>query len=416
MKVLLVNHSDTAGGASVVTHRLLDALCELGVDARMLVVHKNGDSLRVGAAASGVRRKIPFLLEHADIFRHNGFRRDTLFRISTARYGLPLHRHPWVRQADIVVLNWINQGMLSLRTVKRIAALKPVVWTMHDQWNMTGVCHYTSQCRRWMSDCCHPCPLVGRGSLARKIFEAKRRLYADTNIRFVAVSHALADLCRSSALMAGCDISVIPNAFPVDSFPVEPSLSRHDIGLPDSGRIIVMGAARLDDPVKNLPLAVELLNTVADTTFGHFTPVFFGHLRDRSILQRLAMPYLWMGPVADHNRLQSLFAHADIVLSTSVWETLPGTVVEGVSCGAYAITTDNGGQRDIIVSPSIGRLIGAKNAVSQFSEAMESYEAYSDTVSRGERHKAMAAKFSAHAVARAYVNLFHQILNTDSTH
>ena len=36
MKVVLINHSDTLGGASVVTARLASALRAEGVDARML--------------------------------------------------------------------------------------------------------------------------------------------------------------------------------------------------------------------------------------------------------------------------------------------------------------------------------------------------------------------------------------------
>lgn len=42
-KVVLINHSDTRGGASVVTYRLMQALSRAGVDARMIVMHKGTD-------------------------------------------------------------------------------------------------------------------------------------------------------------------------------------------------------------------------------------------------------------------------------------------------------------------------------------------------------------------------------------
>ena len=44
MKVTLLNHSDTLGGASVVTFRLMQALRDEGVDAQMLVLSKTSDS------------------------------------------------------------------------------------------------------------------------------------------------------------------------------------------------------------------------------------------------------------------------------------------------------------------------------------------------------------------------------------
>lgn len=43
MKIVLINHSDTRGGASVVSVRLLEALRALGAEASMLVVRKAGD-------------------------------------------------------------------------------------------------------------------------------------------------------------------------------------------------------------------------------------------------------------------------------------------------------------------------------------------------------------------------------------
>ena len=405
LKILLVNHSDTAGGASVVTRRLMNALCAEGVDARMLVVHKNTDSLRVSEAAKSRRSTIPFLAEHAHIFLHNGFKRDTLFKISTAKFGLPLHRHPWVKTADVIILNWINQGMLSLKEIRRIAAEKPVVWTMHDAWNMTGVCHVLADCERWKENECTKCPLVGRGRMAQKIFKAKKKLYDRTDIRFVAVSNRLAELCRESPLMADANISVIPNAFPVDKFEPVPTLSKAKMGLPETGKIIVMGAARLDDPVKNLPLAIHSLNNVGQS---NLTAVFYGDLRNPEILKELTLPYIWLGRITDHNRLQSLMAHADVVLSTSSWETLPGTLVEGISCGAVAVSTDNGGQSDIIEDGVNGFIV--RNTDDIPTAIQKALSLPQDDNARAQRHHSMAVRFGAPAVARSYIRLCNTLL------
>lgn len=407
LKILLVNHSDTAGGASVVTYRLMDALNREGADARMLVVHKHTDSLRVTTAASPRKSRLPFLAEHADIFLRNGFNRETLFKISTARYGLPLHRHPWVAEADIIVLNWINQGMATLKEVRALASLKPVVWTMHDQWNMTGVCHYTDGCERWRKDECRDCPLVGRGKLAHRVFLDKKRLYSTAKLHFVAVSNRLAELCRQSELMHRADITVIPNALPVEKFGTVPALSRSGLGLPENGRIVVMGAARLDDPVKNLPLAIETLNGLKTPDV---TAVFFGDLRDRSLLNTLRIPYVYLGVVREHERLQSLMAHADVVLSTSVWETLPGTIVEGIAAGAAAVATDNGGQADIIEESVTGYLLPADCTPDVSSSILDvALSSPSCDATRKMLHQAMSERFGAPAVARAYIRLARKL-------
>lgn len=416
LKILLVNHSDSRGGAAVVSRRLMEALCASGADARMLVVHKDGDSPRIDRPAGKLKLALPFLAEHADIFRCNGFDRGTLFRISTGAFGTSLLRHPWFEKADAVILNWVNQGMLSLRQIESIARQKPVVWVMHDMWNLTGVCHYTEGCTGYTSGCAH-CPLVPKSSLAAKVFARKKRLYENSSIHFVAVSHRLEQMCRRSPLMEKAPITVIPNPFPLSRFPVEPALSRKDLGLPESQKLIVMGAARLDDPVKNLPLAIEALNLLDRSDA---TPVFYGNLRNPEILRDLRANHLWTGPIHNEKHLQSLMAHADVVLSTSVWETLPGTLIEGISCGAAAAATSNGGQSDIVDPGITGYLIptpadspnGPQNpSPHEVARAIDSaLKLPQDAESRKKRHALMAAKFDSRAVAARYLKLIDHLV------
>lgn len=410
LKVVLINHSDIRGGASVVSMRLLKALGASGIDARMIVREKSTDSLRVDAVTPRWRAKACFLAEHADIYVRNGFNRDNVFKISTARFGMPLHRHPWVREADVVCLNWINQGLLSLRGIERIHRLgKPVVWTMHDQWNMTGVCHYTSGCERW-KETCGNCPLVREGrslrDLSTTVQARKSAFYSRVPVSFVAVSNRLAELARQSSLMSDADITVIPNAFPVDRYTCEPDCGRELLGLPTDGRLVVMGAARLDDPVKNFPLAIEALNHV--TTPGAVA-VLFGDLRNPSLLDRLTIPHVWLGRI-DGDRVRSLMAHADVVLSTSVWETLPGTLIEGIASGAVAVATTNGGQADIISDGFNGYLVSENGAEVIAGAIDKAFGLDFGIAGRESRHTDMAARFSARAVAERYAELFGRLI------
>ena len=99
-KVVLINHSDVKGGASVVSFRLMMALSRAGVDARMLVVHKATDNLRVAQAAPAWRHEAAFLAECARLYTATGFNRQDIFKLSSGSFGMPLHNHPWVREAD----------------------------------------------------------------------------------------------------------------------------------------------------------------------------------------------------------------------------------------------------------------------------------------------------------------------------
>lgn len=406
MKVTLINHSDTLGGASVVSYRLMEALVAEGVDARMIVTDKRSDSPRVALAGNPVSRKAAFLAEHARIYAMNGFSRKNLFKISIASDGLPLHSHPWVKEADVVVLNWVNQGMLSLREIGKIAGMKPLVWTMHDMWCATGVCHHAHSCDGYL-DRCGNCPLIRHGAvrhdMSRRTWQRKHKLYSRTRIRYVAVSTWLADKCHHSSLLCHKDISVIPNAFPLDRFSCArtPSAS--------GKRVIVMGAARLDDDVKDFPLAIASLNALADSRpdiAATTEAVFFGNIRDKGLPETLRFPYRMLGMV-DTGQLPEIYSGADVVLSTSRYETLPGTLVEGMASGCVAVATSAGGQSNIVEHLRTGYLCGSRKPAS-IARGLE--WALDSGLSREFLRQEVATRFSAPEVARRYIELFNNII------
>lgn len=245
MKVVIINRSDALGGAAIASSRLCHALCQAGADARMLVLDRRTDDVAVQAVGTPLGNRYRFLAERLGIFLRNGFSRERLFLIDTATQGVDLSCHPWVREADVIVLGWINQAMLSLEGVARLASLgKPLVWVMHDMWNATGVCHHAEDCQG-LNGQCEQCPLLPAGSrLAQRTWLRKLELYKNGDIHFVAVSNWLRKVCQESSLMRECDITVIRNAIDVARFdPV--FLDDNPWGVEPGRQVVVMGAARL---------------------------------------------------------------------------------------------------------------------------------------------------------------------------
>ena len=112
MKIAIINKSDLNGGAAVVSYRLMNALREHGVDAKMLVTEKLGNDGNVECYADKLKDKAVFLAERLQIFLQNGFSRENLFKVDTATWGRDISTHPNVQEADVIMLNWINQGAL----------------------------------------------------------------------------------------------------------------------------------------------------------------------------------------------------------------------------------------------------------------------------------------------------------------
>ena len=402
MKVVLINRSDQLGGAAIATLRLMHGFQALGVDARMVVVDRHGNESNVSLAGTAWHRRWAFYAERMGIYLRNGRCRDTLFKIDTATHGIDVSSHPWVQEADALLLGWTNQGMLSLDGLDRLGRLgKPVIWTMHDMWPCTGVCHHAYECKGYLAQCAD-CPLLPGGSkLASKTLARKAALYSKASIRFVAVSHWLEQCCRQSTLLQDADVTVIGNPFPTSDYSCDYVASP---ALPDDAVVIAMGAARLDDPVKGFDLLIDSMRNLresAPTLADRLHLLLYGDLRDKSLLQQLAVGYTYMGYITDIN---AVFRQAHIVLSTSRYESFGYTLLEGMASGCIPVTTGAGGQVDIVQHLHNGYVTGSNDPADVSQGIAWAAQAQ---ISRADQHQWVADNFDAPIIAQQYLALIN---------
>ena len=408
MRVVIINRSDHLGGAAIASSRLAAALRQQGVDARMLVADRGTEGDHVAIAGSAFARKKAFLTERWGIYWRNGRRRDTLFKIDTATHGLDVSRHPWVREADVIVLGWVNQGMLSLADVERLGKLgKPLVWVMHDMWNCTGLCHHAYECEAYHARC-RACPLLGtEGDDLSTLTQARKAtLYRRTTVQFVAVSQWLASCCQNSSLLRDKPVTVIGNPFAAGEFDWHRATD-NPYGVAPGSKVFVMGAARLDDPVKGMDLLIAALRHLAQErhdVLQRMHLVLYGHLRDQSLLEQLPVAHTHLGYVTD---VETVYRHADVVLSTSRYESCGYTLAEGMACGCVPVTTGQGGQVDIVRHLHDGYVTGS---VAPADIARGIVWATVATLSRQVLHDTVAARFDAPIVAARFMELFKELI------
>ena len=142
MKVVILNTSERTGGAAVAAGRLGKALRKAGIQVDKLVREDTW------------LNRFRFYWERLIIFLFNHLSRKNLFTVSIANTGVDVSNHPLVKEADIIHLHWVNQGFLSLKDIKALTKLgKPIVWTMHDMWPCTGICHHARDCEKFQTRC-----------------------------------------------------------------------------------------------------------------------------------------------------------------------------------------------------------------------------------------------------------------------
>lgn len=436
MKVVIINKSDATGGAAVVTRRLMDALRRQGVDARMLVAEKLTDSPYIEEIGTPLKRKAAFYADRLPIAFANGFSRKSLFKIDAAAFGLNVENHPWVKEADVLLLNWINQGVLSLRGIQKLTRLgKGILWTMHDMWCMTGICHHAGVCTHYEKpNYCGSCPMlagndVGSGAvksaengkfrkdLSHRVAERKEKIYAPGVIRFVAVSHWLERKALGSTLLGNQKIYVVPNAFKLGNY--EENISVRKKG--GEGKLrLIFGAARLDDDIKGFPTLIrslEMLKEMEPESAARVRVTLFGGIKDGSLIEKIPVECDYRGVVRDENEVKVLYQNADIVLSTSHFETLPGTLVEGQAYGCVPVSFNRGGQRDIIDHGDTGYLVEWSDDLDErarrFAEGIVWVSEYleRDEGVRKKVYESVKSKFSEETVALKYMEIFKEMKN-----
>ncbi len=77
---MLVNHSDTLGGAAIVTFRLMQALRQIGVDARMVVFTKTSEEETISDIYSCFIRSMAFVMERLSMLPALGFKKKICLR------------------------------------------------------------------------------------------------------------------------------------------------------------------------------------------------------------------------------------------------------------------------------------------------------------------------------------------------
>ena len=411
MKIAIINKSDLNGGAAVVSYRLMNALRAHGVDAKMLVSEKLGNDDNVVCYANACRDRYAFLAERLQIFLQNGFSRENLFKVDTADFGRDISSHPIVQDADVIMLNWINQGAVSLDCVKRLCATgKPVIWTMHDMWECTGVCHHAYECDRYKQSCgkCMYLKSTSDGDLSHRTWLKKKEVFSAPNLHFVSVSNWLAGKCRESGLLVDKNVAVIPNTIAVDDYSFV-RRSNVDFEIPQDRKVLVMGAARLDDPVKGFPLllgSLKWLKVNKPEVAEKLHLILFGSIRDASLLLEIDIPFTYLGSI-EEKRVKDVLAHADVVLSSSFYETLPGTLIEGMAAGCVPVTFGNGGQGDIVEHLRTGYIAEYKS-LEDFARGIE--WAVNAGISRETLHNEMKTRFSPPVIVEKYLSMINHNL------
>lgn len=393
MNVLLVSTSERCGGGAIAARRLMEALCQNGVKARMMVRDKQSDAVTV----CKVGNKLPKALERLAVLPRCDFDRTRMWQADIANVGIDITTTREFQEADIIHLHWINQGMLSLGCIERILnSGKRVVWTLHDEWPYLGVCHYRGDCA---STDCLTCPVL-KGSLPHRLLVRKLALYRQHSITFAGCSQWITNEARKA--MPDADVRHINNCIPARLFhPTDMAEARCQLGLPTDRQLLLFCSQKVTDERKGIRYLSEALRLLPAERL-HL--VIVGKDAEQIPLPD-GISVTRLGSVAEQDMPQ-VYNAADCFLTPSLQDNLPNTIAEAMSCGTPCVGFRIGGIPEMIDHLENGY-------VARYQDACDLADGIryvlSHELREAARHKAATAYGETH-VAQQYLALYNSIL------
>lgn len=327
MRVCMISTHATRGGAAKMAATLVTALnsAELGVRATL---YHCGDNL---AAGNIVGLKRPWSRHiNAALARLGG---DKLIW----DFGVARQLTTLARDFDVIHLHNLHGYYLDYQRLLDGIGDRPIVWTWHDMWPLTGRCGFSMGCEKWQTGCVR-CPNLGYYPAAwidwaARDFKARsRHLVACANLSIVAPSRWLADLGSARGYPAA-RLAVIPNPVDLGNFaPRTKSEARMRLGLPNQAPLLLFVAANCDDPRKGL----DDFCAVASQLDVHGIVVGRSSRRPTGQID-------FVGLVPSQTKLADFYCAADALVVPSSSDNYPNTTIEAQACGTPVFAYRIGG-------------------------------------------------------------------------
>jgi glycosyltransferase involved in cell wall biosynthesis len=417
LKVVHISTSDIGHGAGISCFRLHLALKKQGAQSHIFTPNRISDDPDV----TGIYDDDPLVKRYTFklicLFEAllNFVGPQNLYSLST----LLMKKHPVFQSADIIHVHNIHRThkYFSLNLLKETS--KPIVWTFHDMFPVTGHCFYSFDCERWKRGCGR-CPYLSTfvrmwHDTSAYQFRLKQSIYSRSRFKVVTPSEWLTSIARKSPIFPqAISRQTIPYGIDREVFkPYAKHEVRKEFGIPPDRQVISYCASSVVDKRKGYPLMQESLLHIQHA-LKNTTILLIGKMDAPSQLKE-HFDVISTGYISDNDKLARAYSCADIHTMPSIQDNLPNTVLENLACGIPIVAFDQGGIPDMVEHMQNGFLAANQNTVelAKGLQMLLENQNLRETMSRNNLKK-VQLKFDESIQAHNYINLYLDMLRRTS--
>lgn len=394
MKILHICTTDE-GGAGLCCMRIHESLLQQGLDSKVLVLSKNKQINKVfeyGHLKNWIWRAFNKSLRLAglEITDYNRVINLTLksgYCYSVPRSVLDVSKHPYVKEADIIHLHWIDNFIDYPTFFPRVN--KPLVWTLHDENLFLGIAHYSKE-------------VIPNNPLEKKYYLEKiSSLKKTKKIGFVFLSEQMYNEFSNNEIIKDREKIVIHNSVDYAQFyPIDKFQARKRLGIPSNALVFVFVSVNINDPRKGLNILSEALQKM---NIPNAFILAIGNIPDGF---KLPLTHC-IGVVNDPKKLSEAYSCADYFVMPSNQEAFAQTPLEAMSCGTPAIVFPVSGTKELISVKNGIRTTGftVNDLITGINKAMNTSYNHNDI------RADIIQRFSPKHISEQYINFYNRMLS-----
>ena len=249
---------------------------------------------------------------------------------------------------DVIHVHNFHGIYASIESLAYLSVHKPLVWTFHRFWGITGGCDHPGECTRYLEKCgrcprVDEWPICGVDNTAEQL-QRKLEYLADAPIHVVAPSNHLAKKIAKSPVGRNWQVTHIPNGVDPDQFSFyrkhDPAF-RDSLGLRASSIVVLIVNRDFRDSLKGFE-TIEAALKRTDPTGVQFV---FAGMNSGWAIRQLSGHFscLDMGYVSSRAKLAELYEAGDIFLYASPRENFPCVILEAMSAKCCVVSTPTDG-------------------------------------------------------------------------
>lgn len=412
LKVLILSAYDIWQGAAKAAYRLHQGLQrQPGVESWMLVNKKGSADPTVIAPQSPLDLALSQTRARLDQLPLQFYpHRETEY---FSPQWLPERLAQTVRRLnpDVINVHWTQAGFMRVETLAQFH--KPLAMTLHDLWALTGGCHYSRGCEKYVSQC-GACPQLGSSrerDLAYQNWRRKEKSWQNLDLTLVPLSSWLREQVEKSPLLSAYPLRLIPNGLDLETYaPIDKAEAKKILGLSPERPVVLFGASGgKRKGFHHLRAALALL---AQTPWRERAQLLIFGNQSPEEEEELGFPTRYLGFLQDDLSLRLAYAGADVFAAPSEEDNLPNTVVEALACGTPVVAFRVGGLADLVDHGENGYLaapFSAEDLARGIGEVLTQGQD-SPRLSQRARQKAETC-FSQDLQARRYLELFTELVH-----